>query len=124
MKLNWILLVVLFLASCHGGKQVASKSSGKKKSISRILKNPDPAYKLRVAEQYFAKKKYIKAQIIYEDVMPYYKTEKLFEDIYYKYSYCAYYQLDYMNAENLFKSFLEIFPNSVKAEEADYMRAY
>jgi outer membrane protein assembly factor BamD len=29
-----------------------------------------------------------------------------------------------MNAENLFKSFLEIFPNSVKAEEADYMRAY
>jgi outer membrane protein assembly factor BamD len=56
--------------------------------------------------------------------MPYYKTEKLFEDIYYKYSYCAYYQLDYMNAENLFKSFLEIFPNSVKAEEADYMRAY
>jgi outer membrane protein assembly factor BamD len=29
-----------------------------------------------------------------------------------------------MNAENLFKSFLEIFPNSPKAEEMDYMRAY
>ena len=29
-----------------------------------------------------------------------------------------------MNAENLFKSFLEIFPNSTKAEEVDYMRAY
>src|SRR5690349_8842985 len=56
--------------------------------------------------------------------MPYYKTRAEFEDIYYKYAYCAYYQADYMNAENLFKSFLEIFPNSTKAEEVDYMRAY
>ncbi len=124
MKLTCIFLAVLFLTSCHGGKHVASTKTGKKKSISKILKNPDPAYKLRIAEQYFANKKYNKAQIIYEDVMPYYKTEKLFEDIYYKYSYCAYYQHDYLNAENLFKSFLEIFPNSTKAEEADYMRAY
>ena len=28
-----------------------------------------------------------------------------------------------MNAENLFKNFLEVFPNSTKAEELDYMRA-
>jgi len=55
--------------------------------------------------------------------MPYYKTGHEFEDIYYKYAYCAYYIGDYMNAENLFKSFLEIFPNSTKAEEVDYMRA-
>ena len=31
---------------------------------------------------------------------------------------------DFMNAENLFKSFMEIFPNSPKSEEVDYMRAY
>lgn len=94
------------------------------KSMTRLLKNPDPAYKLRMAEQFFAKKKYMKAQQVYEDIMPYYKTGKEFEDIYYKYAYCAYYQQDYLNAENLFKSFMEIFPNSVKAEEVDYMRAY
>ena len=29
-----------------------------------------------------------------------------------------------MNAENLFKTYLEIFPNSTRAEEIDYMRAY
>jgi outer membrane protein assembly factor BamD len=29
-----------------------------------------------------------------------------------------------LNAENLFKSFLEAFPSSTKAEELDYMRAY
>lgn len=89
-----------------------------------MLKSTDQAYKLRMAEQFFVKKKYNKAQQLYEDVMPYYKTSMEFEDIYYKYAYCAYYQQDYMNAENLFKTFLEIFPNSKKAEELDYMRAY
>lgn len=112
-KFSWLLLVILVLASC-----------GSSKSISKILKNPDPAYKLRIAEQFFAKKKYSKAQQVYEDIMPYYKAGKEFEDIYYKYAYCAYYQEDYANAENLFKSFMEIFSNSSKAEEVDYMRAF
>lgn len=94
------------------------------KSMSKLLKNKDAAYKLRMAEQFYAKKQYTKAQTVYEDVMPYYKASKEFEDIYYKYAYCAYNLSDYMNAENLFKSFLEIFPNSTKAEEVDYMRAY
>lgn len=126
MRFSWLIIVVFIFGSCSGGKLFSKKSSSKNtsKSISRILKNPDPAYKLRVAEQFFVKKKYSKAQQVYEDVMPYYKTGKEFEDIYYKYAYCAYYQGDYMNSENLFKSYLEIFPNSSKAEEVDYMRAY
>lgn len=77
-----------------------------------------------MAEQFYVKKKYHLAQAIYEDVMPNFRGSPLFEDIYYKYAYCAYYQKDYLNAENLFKSFLEAFPNSTKAEELDYMRAY
>lgn len=126
MRFSWLIIVVFVLGSCSGGKLFSKKSSSKNtsKSISKILKNPDPAYKLRIAEQFFVKKKYSKAQQVYEDVMPYYKTGKEFEDIYYKYAYCAYYQGDYMNSENLFKSYLEIFPNSAKAEEVDYMRAY
>jgi outer membrane protein assembly factor BamD len=56
--------------------------------------------------------------------MPFYKLDKEFEDIYYKYAYCAYNMADYMSAENLFKSYLEIFPNSSKAEEVDFRRAY
>jgi outer membrane protein assembly factor BamD len=124
MKYSWIIIIALVLGSCHGSKKATSQKASAKKSISKILKNPDPAYKLRIAEQYFVKKKYNKAQQIYEDIMPYYKTGKEFEDIYYKYAYCAWYQSDYANAENLFKSFLEIFPNSTRAEEVDYMRAY
>lgn len=92
--------------------------------INKILKNPDKYYKLRMAEQYFANKKYVQAQLVYEDIMPLFRGEKEFEDIYYKYAYTAYYQKDYLNAENLFKGYLEIYSNSPRAEEVDYMRAY
>ena len=111
MRFIPIIFAVLFLASCSKG-------------ISKILKSPDPEYKLRMAEKYYVQKKWNKAQALFEDVMPYYKTRPEFQDIYYKYAYCAYNQSDYPNAENLFKTFLEIFPNSPKAEEIDYMRAY
>lgn len=111
MRFIPVLLAIIVLAGCS-------------KSMTKILKSHDPEYKLRVAEKYFVQKKYSKAQILYEDVMPFYKTRAEFADIYYKYAYCAYYQSDYTNAENLFKTFLEIFPNSPKAEEMDYMRAY
>ena len=110
MRLLFLFTVVILLNSCHG--------------INKVLKNPDPNYKLRMAEQYYVKKQYNKAQQLFEDIMPYFKTGKEFEDIYYKYAYCAYYQHDYTNAENLYKTFLEIFPNSTKSEEMDFMRAF
>lgn len=105
-----MIIIAVFLFSCNG--------------INKILKSKDPEYKLRMAEQFYVKKKYHIAQALYEDVMPNFRGSPLFEDIYYKYAYCAYYQKDYLNAENLFKSFLEAFPNSTKSEEVDYMRAY
>lgn len=110
MKFISAFILFIFLSSCGG--------------INKILKNKDPHYKLRMAEQYYAKKKYNYAQQLYEDIMPFFKAEKEFEDIYFKYAYSAYYQKDYSNAENLFKTYLEIFPNSARAEEVDFMRAY
>src|SRR5688572_1756512 len=110
MKFVSVIILSVFLISCQG--------------INKVLKSKDAHYKLRMAEQYFAKKKYNYAQQLYEDVMPYFKSGNEFEDIYYKYAYTAYYQKDYLNAENLFKTYLEIFPNSTRAEEVDYMRAF
>ena len=108
-----IIFSALLIAGCSGSK-----------NINKILKSNDPEYKLRMAEQFYVKKKYSKAQAVYEDIMPYFRHLQGFEDIYYKYAYCAYYQQDYLNAENLFKNFLELFPNSIHAEELDYMRAF
>ena len=110
MRILIILIIAGLLSSCKG--------------IGKILKNPDPEFKLRKAEQYYAKKKYVFAQQLFEDVMPNFKGTAGFEDIYYKYAYCAYYQQDYLNAENLFKNYLEVFPNSTRAEELDFMRAF
>lgn len=92
--------------------------------FSKVQKSTDVAYKLRMAEQYYAKKKYNQAQLLFEELFPIVKGTPQFEDLYYKYAYCAYYQRDYLNAENLFKGFAEVFPNSPRAEEMEYMRAY
>jgi outer membrane protein assembly factor BamD len=110
MKFSGVVFIAILLVSCNG--------------INKIMKSKDHDYKLRMAEQYYVKKKYNYAQQLYEDVMPYYRGTPEFEDLYYKYAYTAFYQKDYANAENLFKTFLEIYPNSPKAEEVDYMRAY
>ena len=110
MKFCCILLISFFLVSCGG--------------FNKVMKSKDPEYKLLMAEQYFVKKKYNYAQQVYEDIMPFFRGRPEFEDIYYKYAYTAFYQKDYMNAENLFKTFLEIYPNSSKAEEVDFMRGY
>lgn len=110
MRFLSVALLVVLLSACNG--------------ISKVLKSTDPEYKLRMAEQYYAKQKYLFAQQLYEDVLPYYKGRPEFEDIYYKYAFTAYNQKDFLNAENLFKTYLESFPNSQRAEEIEYMRAY
>ncbi|HEY1871048.1 MAG TPA: outer membrane protein assembly factor BamD [Chitinophagaceae bacterium] len=110
MRFSFIILIAFLLGSCNG--------------ISKVLKNKDPEYKLRMAENYYVKKKYNYAYQLFEDVVPYYKTGKEFEDIYYKMAYSTFYQKDYLNSENFFKTYLELFPNSPRAEEMDYMRAY
>jgi outer membrane protein assembly factor BamD len=44
--------------------------------------------------------------------------------VFYKFAYCSYYLKDWLQAENLFKQFVEVFPTSARAEEMEYMRAY
>jgi outer membrane protein assembly factor BamD len=91
---------------------------------NKIFNSKDPEYKLKKADEFFAKKKYQVAAQLYEQLFSTYKGQKEFEDLYYKYAYCYYLMGHYTDAENLFRGFLEVFPNSEKAEEVDYMRAY
>ena len=105
------VVTIVFFASC------ANK-------LTKTLKSTDNDYKLKVAENYYAQKKYNDAQTLFEDLFPVFKGTARFEDLYYKYAYSAYYLKDYTSAENLFKTFVETFPNSGKAEEADFMRAF
>jgi outer membrane protein assembly factor BamD len=76
-----------------------------------------------MADEYYAKKKFKNAGEIYLEIFPVFKGSDKFEELYYKYAYCSYYQKNYLDAENLFKGFLGVFPNSPKAEEIAYMHA-
>ena len=87
------------------------------------MKSKDNAYKLSMADKFYAEKNYRIAQQIYEELYPVYKGTDKFEELYFKDAYCFYYLKDYKDAENFFKGFLEVFPNSTKAEEVDFMHA-
>ena len=91
---------------------------------NKVTKSKDYEYKLKMADEYFAKGKYKIAQQLYEELFPVFKGTVKFEELYYKDAYCFYYMKEYADAENLFKGFLEVFPNSTKAEEVDYLRSY
>jgi len=92
--------------------------------FSKVQKSTDYDYKLRMAEKYYVAQKYHYAQQLYEELFPLMKGQPQFEDLFYKYAYCSYYLNDWMQAENLFKQFVEVFPSSPKAEEMEFMRAY
>jgi len=93
------------------------------RQFNQILKSKDYNYKLKVADGYYQQKNYKRAEELYVDLFPALKGTEKFEDVYYKYAYCAFYQKDYEDAENLFNGFLDVFPNSERSEEVAYMHA-
>ncbi|HVG42061.1 MAG TPA: outer membrane protein assembly factor BamD [Chitinophagaceae bacterium] len=106
-----LLLITVVVTSCSS-------------KLSKTLKSTDNEYKLKMAENYYANKKYNNAFVLFEDLFPVYKGTAKFEDLYYKYALTSFYLKDYSNAENLFKTFVETFPNSAHTEDADFMRAF
>jgi outer membrane protein assembly factor BamD len=88
------------------------------------MKSTDYEYKLKKADEFYHAKKYSQAVLIYEDIFPVLKGTAQFEDLYWNYAFSHYYMKDYLNAENLFKGFMENFPTSARAEEASFLRAY
>jgi outer membrane protein assembly factor BamD len=112
MKVVTVLMLIpfLMLAGCSN-------------QFSKVLKSTDYQYKLKKADEYFANKNYRQAEQLYEELFPVFKGSDKFEELYYKYAYCSYYQKNYTSAENLFQGFLGVFPNSSRAEEMAYMHA-
>ena len=100
--------IVLFLVSVL---ILASSCSSK---FGKLMKSKDYEYKYKMAEQFYANKNYAYAQQLYEDIFPYVKGTTRYEDMYFKFAYSYYYQKDFLNAENLFKTFVENFPTSPK----------
>jgi DNA uptake lipoprotein len=94
-----------------------------KTSFEKIQKSKDYEFKLSKANEYFDKKQYSRANTLYEELLTIYKGTKQFENIYYRYAYCYYYQRNYLAASYHFKNFVDLFPKSPKAEECEYLNA-
>ncbi len=80
MKLALITLLSFFLfTSCSN-------------QFNKVLKSTDYEFKLRKADEYYAKKKYKYAEQLYVELFSVFKGSDKFEELYYRYAYCSYYQ--------------------------------
>jgi len=80
MKLAVVFIMpLLMLAACNS-------------QFNKVLKSKDYDYKLKKADEYFAKKKYRNAEELYVELFSVFKGTEKFEELYYKYAYCSFYQ--------------------------------
>ena len=114
MKNRSLLLVVsiimLSTVACNRG-------------YNKVLKNPDPKYRLDKAYEYYNQGKYEKAQPLFEEHLTLNKGIKNSEEVLFLYAYCYYYMKDYPLAAFYFRNFTTSYPRSEKVEEAAYMMA-
>ncbi len=108
--LTGLLIVIISLSSCS--------------QYSRMQKSNDYKKKLAYADKLYQNEKYNKAQVIYGQVKDAFKGTQQYEQLFYNYAYTYYYMKDYESAAFYFKNFVQIFPNSSKTEEMNYMQAY
>jgi len=102
-------LIVVFLSSCS--------------PYDKVMKSNDYTVKLAKANEYFESKKWFRAAELYAAVLPIYKATPQYEGIYFNYCQTLFNLGDYLTSSYQFKSFVEAFPRSPKADEAEYMYA-
>ncbi len=109
--LVYILFGAFLFASC-------------KSEFEKIRTSGDIKLLTEKANQYFEASDYVKAQSLYELIIPSYRGKQELEDIYYKYAYTYYNTKQYILAAYYFKNFSTTFPNSSYREEIAFMSAY
>ncbi len=110
INLLYLLMLSVLVASCNG--------------FEKIRKSSDVNYKLTKANEYYEKKDYQHANMLYRELMPIMKSTRNYEALFYKYAYTFYNLKDYVEASYYFKNFAEYFPTSKDVEECEYMSAY
>ena len=103
---------------------LAFLSIGCKSNFEKIRSSNDPEKTLAAAHEYFENEEYIKAQGLYELVIPFYRGKKEAEDLFYNYTYTFYNTNEYILASLYFENFTKTFYNSPKKEEMAFMSAF
>lgn len=93
-------------------------------NYNKLLKSTNYELKLEKANHYYEKKNYVRAQQLYEELIPVFKGSDKSEEIYYRYTWTHFYTGDYALAQFHFKNFVRQFPESPKTEECYFMNGY
>ncbi|MBT8190532.1 MAG: outer membrane protein assembly factor BamD [Bacteroidia bacterium] len=95
-----------------------------KTHFEQMRTSNDPVKILEAANEYYEKEDYLKAQALYEVIIPFYRGKQEAEDLFYNYAYTYYHQDQFLLAAHYFNSFNKTFYNSTKKEETAFMSAY
>ncbi len=90
----------------------------------KIEKSQDWRIKYDAALNYYNKKEYYKASVLFEQIIPIVRGLPEGEKVQFYLAYCQYYDKLYLLASEQFKTFYETYGRSAMAEEARYMYAY
>ncbi len=107
----FLFLVMFSLTSC-------------KSEYERLRASSDVELVYKKSLEYYAKKDYLKAQTLFEQILGRYRGKKEAEDLYVKYAYTHYYLANYILSASYFQNFANTYITSPLREEAAYMSAY
>ncbi len=124
-----IILLLLAFASCGTKKNMtndnaSSQDSTKRWTYNRILKTNDYEIKYEKAKEYYDNEKYLKANDIYEQLVPHYRGMARGEEVYFYYCMSNMKMGDYLFAGYHFKNLYDLYPNSQYAEQSLFLSAY
>lgn len=91
-------------------------------SFEKLLKNNDFALKYREANRYYDMAKYDKAVMLYENILPFYRSTQQEDTVNIRIARSYYYQHDYEMAQYYYEHFSNSFPRSGFLEEAEFMQ--
>lgn len=97
---------------------------GCKSEFEKIRTSGDADSIYKMAQDYYDKGDYMKAQTLFELVVGAYRGRKELEEVYFKYAYTFYYLEKFVLSAYYFENFSSTFPTSLNRQEADFMTAY
>jgi len=95
-----------------------------KTEFEKIRTSNDPARILEEATKLYKQGDYLKAQSLYDIIIPFYRGKKEADDIFFNYAQTHYELGDYILASHYYNSYSNTFGNSPRREESSYMAAY
>jgi outer membrane protein assembly factor BamD len=106
----FIILILLIGTSCS--------------KFRRVEKSSDWRVKYEAGLNYYSKKSYYKASVLFEQILPIVRGLPEGEKVQFYSAYCQYYEKLYLLSGEQFRTFYETYGRSTLAEEARFMYAF